>query len=315
VRAANEHTSDLLFADREFSWQVSPAGHSWIDAPNWCKLERGERLLVGFGPFPEDGPQPRVYNPAKTPDLYRRLATTAPTERGILEFADKWGNLTRRGIYQITTPERLHMERLTDWQRTIANLSLAVQVHDWSAARDEGVLRRHFQWKQLKEWSGWAHGVMAIEADHVTLTKHSDPVLVARVFLTGWVNQHLGYRGHVAPLTHLRLEDRSIVLRIMPLSLEGLVWWQLAQTMQGQSDYQICAQCPNPIRVGAGCGARTDTRFCSTRCKQRYHEERGRRARQLRADGKTLAEMAKELDTTQETVKRWLTPRKRRGKP
>jgi hypothetical protein len=101
----------------------------------------------------------------------------------------------------------------------------------------------------------------------------------------------------------------------MPLSLEGLVWWQLAQAMQGQTDYQLCAQCQKPIRVGAGRGARTDTRFCSTKCKQRYHEDRGKEARRLRAAGTSLHEIAKQLDTKLKTVKRWLTPRKRKDKP
>ena len=59
-----------------------------------------------------------------------------------------------------------------------------------------------------------------------------------------------------------------------------------------------------------GTGSRIDREFCSNACKLRDHRAKVKRAKELSARGKTVAQIAKELKTTTESVRRWLTKTK-----
>jgi hypothetical protein len=73
---------------------------------------------------------------------------------------------------------------------------------------------------------------------------------------------------------------RGVRLKLLPPSLVGAVWYQLALKLSGSTDLRMCRHCACPFEVGAGTGRRADAEFCCNKHKlEFFNRRRSKRSR------------------------------------
>lgn len=87
--------------------------------------------------------------------------------------------------------------------------------------------------------------------------------------------------------------------------LLNAIWFQFAKAIDAGRRFARCKQCGKFFEISGGAG-RTDKIHCSQRCQIAAWRERRRKAKQLRAEGATLREIAKQLGSDVSAVKGWL---------
>ena len=99
----------------------------------------------------------------------------------------------------------------------------------------------------------------------------------------------------------------ELVLRFIPNSLQGALWLQCAQAINGNKDYRQCqaSHCKAWFELAPQV-ARSDKQFCSDACKTQAYRERQRHARQLHAQGTPLHAIVQQVGSDVETVQKWL---------
>jgi transposase len=55
---------------------------------------------------------------------------------------------------------------------------------------------------------------------------------------------------------------------------------------------------------------RSDRRFCTRKCKQKDHRKDVKAAKEMRARGKSIAEIAQHFQRTHKIIKNWLVKKK-----
>jgi hypothetical protein len=103
-----------------------------------------------------------------------------------------------------------------------------------------------------------------------------------------------------------------------PVSLLGVLWYQLALNLTDQASYGSCQVCGRPFQIGGGdMGKRSDSDFCSQACKSKDYRARKAKARRLVKRGAKLVAIASQLRTDVPTLQRWIdvaTPPKPKGR-
>ena len=95
-----------------------------------------------------------------------------------------------------------------------------------------------------------------------------------------------------------------------PLTLIAAMWLQLALDVTGDKRFVACKFCRKVFEIStAQTGFRSHREFCSGSCKTLDYRRRQRTAGQMAADGIGATEIAQQLDTSVETVERWLRNR------
>lgn len=136
----------------------------------------------------------------------------------------------------------------------------------------------------------------------------------AWVYIERVINSNLARRASAQSKWDNPKNDR-LPFRIVPNGLLGALWLQLALAVDGDKDYRQCKQCLSWFEVSPAVG-RTSKRYCGNACRIRAHRERQAqvqiqdKARRMRAGGKSLKEIAKELKTDEKTIKGWVANRK-----
>jgi hypothetical protein len=90
------------------------------------------------------------------------------------------------------------------------------------------------------------------------------------------------------------------------------MYCQFAWSMLGDKKYSCCPVCGKWFEVGPAVqpGARSDKAACSASCRVMRYRRRMYRARELRAEGWSLARIARELGTDSDTIKKWVSSTK-----
>ena len=92
------------------------------------------------------------------------------------------------------------------------------------------------------------------------------------------------------------------------------MWWQFARAVCGEVQYRQCKNksCGKPIEIGKDTSKRfIKTReFCSPACKQQDQRARVKLAKELKSHGKSVNQIAKQLDTKPKVITNWLTKKK-----
>jgi hypothetical protein len=297
-----------------------------------------EWLARGPGPFP--------YHPLHDhTGLFRTFGETPPTEEGILGFARRFGLLLdartglvrrewRRGGRRGETGSLAllpHQEPFDLWNEQITRMHAAVKV--WAALEegDEGRLAHHLR------WSADAAGPCAVEFDShpqlppgasppppdlrivdrvaarddatgaFSLLSPGDPPGVARLWLAQLTNRALG--GSLRAGITLEAGG-TMALRLSPTNLLQAIWVQFGLAVSGRKNHRRCSVCKDWFELSPEV-ARTNRLFCSVACRNRAYRGRKEQARRLHAEGKTLREIARELDTTESVVRGWVDRRKK----
>lgn len=95
-------------------------------------------------------------------------------------------------------------------------------------------------------------------------------------------------------------------LRMKPISLIGAMWLQTALSMTGTKAFRQCPVCGRAIEISRTGGARPDAVYCSNACRTKNARQRQKEARQLHAEGREPAQIAKRLGADLATVRGWL---------
>jgi len=244
-----------------FFWNRDKAGYQWDSPPENSPDSAKQDLLVRLLGFTGEGPylNPKsfvseYYLPFENPSLFRTFAETKTDEKGILQFAERFGQLG---------PDN----HISTWQAQIKEMSFAVALRDMVQARDVANLAAMIRWeKDAIYLETDLRDILIASADSGTMErfKRHDPFGPAMFHLQRIINKQL--EGQ-ASATLLWTEDRSkLQLIIMPASLIGALWLQLARTIDQDTHFRACA---------AGCGkwialrlsARADALYCSPRCR------------------------------------------------
>jgi hypothetical protein len=153
----------------------------------------------------------------------------------------------------------------------------------------------------------------AITADACDPEQTIDRETAARRILAEMTNTRL--QGECSPYLRPRqYRSDSYTLQMAPKTLLGAIWFQFARLLVGEAAYRPCKVCSRPIELSrSGEGFRADKEFCSNACKLKDHRRKVREAKKLREDGRTVRQIARQLETTEETVNNWLAKRRRHG--
>jgi hypothetical protein len=309
-------------------WQVAEDGYEWrpgpIQAlgPNVRKYD--EPALIALS----DNQRP--YKPK--PELFLEFASVKPdSDVEILRFANSFGLLGGRPQWMAQEPKHkgavpttVTGELRSHWQEHLQGMKAAVTL--WEAIRDENssVLascirwrsRDHvtYDWPPSSEWTTpWStHATIAAPGINSHLLKQferGDVRKPARYYLQEVVNKSLGEL--VAPRLLWTAPDRNEMgLFIVPDTLIGCLWLQLADAIAGFQKFRLCENCRKPMLVAAeGSGYRTNRKTCSNACRIRLYSNRKIEARQLHDKKVSVPEIAKRLNTGVDQIKRWIAER------
>jgi hypothetical protein len=311
----------------QFIWHVAEDGHEWRSGPirafggNVQKYD--EPALIALGE------NSRPYKPE--PNLFLEFASIDPnSDAEILRFANSYGLLG--GSPQRISPEPNRKgtettgvtgELRSHWQEHLHRMKAAVTL--WRAIQggDSSVLASCIHWRSRDhvtyDWppsseltTPWStHATIAssgINSHLLERIEHGEVVKPARLYLQEVVNQSLVEL--VAPRLLWKAPDRNEMgLFLVPSTLIGGVWLQLADAVAGFQKFRLCENesCRKPMLVAAeGSGYRTNRKTCSNACRISLYSGRKARARELRDQKLSVREIAKRLDTGVEQVKRWI---------
>jgi len=235
----------------------------------------GNPILLPVKPLPS-----REYEPLKAhTGLFREFAGLKSDPDQLLRFANEYGSLCL-SVAGGPLPKSVGVsaapaqETLAFWKDQIEALHAAVAL--WDAVR-------------------------ADEADPDELGRVAEAL-------------DLGRRGRVEFRSVVDRERRRCEDVQVPTDLIGAIWAQFADAMAHDRQYR---RCPAP-----GCGRwyelsptakGPDRNHCSVACKQRAYRHRKDRALELFKNRRTAEQIAEELDTPVETVRRWLAGARQDG--
>lgn len=288
----------------EFVWRVAENGYAW--AEDYREGRRGRsgglisagRLLVprdlvhdvpdgegaGFDGQNARGVRHREYHPFKTTGLFRDFANTEPTEAGIRCFADRYGRLGADGAVMMPPVRGKPLtENEFDGEEMVhSHYDIAQRVEIWREAI-AGMKRAVALAERLPE------------SRRGPVAKELQDLIQARLEVTGAVAR---FRLDPPPQWHPPLH-------VSPVNLHGAMWLQLARAVSENAAFRRCDQCGRWFEVSPKI-TRKSRKYCSEPCRTQAYRARIATAKQMRADGKSLAQIAEELGSDKETVRRWV---------
>jgi hypothetical protein len=313
-------------------WHVTLGGHEWVETHLWNEPhENRRRFLTNGRPMGGAGIQVRQYQPlVMFSGLFLTFAETQPTPDGIKGFADKFGLLggdferrivlygqgnSGRGLVGIG-------EASGDWEMEVLAMRQAVEL--WEAARrgEMEQLERHITWHE----DGIAvrydsHPDLKFDqlpdpplnVDRTTIAQEGDLVFghfargdlmgPALQYVQSTINRRL--QGRASPRVLWKTATGQRTLTVVPDGLIGALWLQFARAFERNAECRRCAACGTWFEVASG-RARADKLYCSHPCRTRVYRQRQAEAVRLHAEGRTLDEIARELESDSDTVGGWI---------
>jgi hypothetical protein len=318
----------------QFLWRVAEGGYRWLDSrPGFEPHQPRQQFLTDGRPIGAEGFRVLQYQPlAAFPGLFRVFADTDPSPDGIKTFADRFGPLggdVAKPIPLSDKPKPKGVplgtgEALGAWNGEILMMRFAVDI--WEAARNGDVGRL----EPVISWTEDGSGVQILS--HPDLAKGEVPEAPARVERAWIASTQLGngvldrfVRGDlVKPALHYvqstinaKLEGRAsprllwdakrerLGLYMVPDGLIGALWLQLAKAVERDSKFRQCAECGIWFELAPGT-ARADKLYCSTPCRTKAYRKRQAEAARLHGEGRSLEDIARELDSDPDTVRGWI---------
>lgn len=272
---------------------------------------------------------------------YRVFAETDPTSEGILAFANTFGPLGI-AVEMIPQPQNrkaagpeFRGEPMDEWRWQIALMSQLVAIWDVCRADDTARLTRHFRWQKDDRQRDRVIFSSHVEAEDdnppSTLGIHKarvqidpaglDDVLQRRLepgdalvpalgYLQRRLDEQLRQLEHnAAPFMTWDASTKLPVLRFTASTLASALWLQFADAVAYNRTYDRCQVCQKWFEVAPD-AARSHRRFCSDACRVKAYRDRQGLARRLHfEEHKSFEEIAEELDSKVNTVRRWITGR------
>jgi len=112
---------------------------------------------------------------------------------------------------------------------------------------------------------------------------------------------------HALPTLVWDAVSERLELRNIADGLIGTVWTQFAEAVGQRLEFERCGYCGRWFELEAH--TRRQREFCTTRCRVYHFRARRKLAETRRASGRTVDEIAAELDVDPALVNRWFTSR------
>jgi hypothetical protein len=318
----------------QFRYQVAEDGYRWVDSHSigTSRHERGAFLTHGR-PIGTGGFRVLPYHPlAMFPGLFRVFGDTEPSRDGIKTFADRFGPLGGDiagpiPLYDQPSSKDVAVgvgEPLASWNHQILTMRLAVDL--WEAARsgDVGRLEQVIAWE--KDGSGvriMSHPELSagqlpeppalVEWAWIASTHVGDEVLDRFVRgdlikpalhrVRSVINKQL--QGRASPRLLWDANRERLGLYIVPEGLIGALWLQFARAVERDSQFRQCAECGIWFELAPGT-ARADKLYCSTPCRTKAYRKRQAEAVRLHAEGRSIEDIARQLENDPDTVRGWI---------
>ncbi len=246
----------------------------------------------------------RKYDPMEKPALFWRFADAHPAnEERIISLATEFGFLFADQVG--LAPFFAGGEQVYRWRGEIKALHDTVTL--WEATAR--TLKKWFRVEQvLMSYSG-PLGNYVVHHEHILdpsslfgrpTSKLSEGVsFVLQRFIDAKLREHNVSARFVWDSTHF-----SSKLCFQPSSLASALWLQVAETIDGEKSFGRCELCGKVFTVTEE--KRADSTFCGNACRQRTYRARQKRARELRGGGASLRDIARELNSSITTIKRWV---------
>jgi hypothetical protein len=268
------------------------------------------------------------YAPLKSDTgLFRTFASLLTDQASILGFANRYGMLGIGKFSDVSVEHqkqevmRSVVEPLRAWEGEILAMRRAVEVWEWFREGNRTKLATHILWGN-DEWyydsnpeagaffeSPKPNRVQVLIPPAIDLFQPGDIMMPASFLVQRWINEKL--RGKVSPQLRYDPPLGKRVLQIIPDTLLGAMWLQFARSIDGNRKYVACKECGRWYEVSTDDGKVRKTReFCSDPCKSKHYRRRKGEALRLKSEGKSVAAIAKQLDTPVETIKTWTNKRK-----
>jgi hypothetical protein len=271
--------------------------------------------------------------------LFRIFAETAPTAEGVLAFANRYGRLgwslplpmdPASSAEPDVARRPAEPESLWQWQGAIAWFKDLVSLWELAGSGDSRAVGEAIQWRDSDalvylpptgDASVPSAGGAPADAPRrerarpvLFLRRATDQQLMdqipagdviqpAMIYVERILNKVL--RAHVYPeLLRDPALDRP-TLRWLPQHLLGAMCLQFAEAISFSKQYRQCRECDRWFEVAPGVNRRSRL-TCSDACRNRGYRERQGRARELRARGKSVGEIANVLGADPAAVKGWV---------
>lgn len=276
----------------EFYWQVPQDGFEWQvtrrfegrEGSTLEEMEEGE-YLVQRG-IHQERRTIKNYHAFKKTGLFQTFAATEPDMEGILGFANLYGFLGMR----VTVLQRIGEPRPGYPSSTLQPGEL---LQTWIAEIKllHGAVR---SWEKCRK---------------IQPANRDGSIARAWDALQNTVNENMQRLGCSPRLLWERTaRETRLRIRSVPQSLIAAMWVQFAMAIEGNRDYQQCDQCGGWFEVAAE--KREDARFCSNACRFKAYRGRQKEAQRLRAEGKSLGQIAALVGSDVRTVSGWVRAKK-----
>jgi hypothetical protein len=282
----------------KFTWQAPVEGFRWErdtaqDPSDEIVADPGSEGTLYLVPA---NWQFREYEPLEEfSGLFRTFAQTSPTQEGILEFANKYGNLG--DVFDV-------LERMQEPPEPPEECKTPEQRAEWMLEEDK-------KWRMIDPLGTWTRAIErmrpAVRLWDKAQAGEAGNLAIREV--RAIVNDELGIDRVYVALE----EDRKLgglALQVKPRSLLAALWLQFARAVAGNKQYRACRTCGQPYELDPKI-ARKSRQYCSEACRSRAYRGRKERAQALAAEGKSPKEIAEELESDVKTVKGWLKPPRR----
>jgi hypothetical protein len=318
----------------QFRWQVAEDGYRWLEAHAVHESDQMREPFLSHGrPIGAGGFRMMQYLPlAAFPGLFRVFADTEPSRDAIRAFANRFGPLgpdLAKTIPLADQPKSTGIplgtgEPLAAWNDEILIMRFAIAI--WEAARngDVATLERVIHWQpdgsrvEIAGHPGVPGGQMPepparVERSTIAHTHFGDGVLERFVpgdlvypalhYLQSRINQKL--EGRASPRLLWDSKHERLGLYIVPTGLIGALWLQFARAVERDSRFRQCAECGIWFELAPGT-ARSDKLYCSTPCRIKAYRKRQAEAVRLRGEGRSIEEIARQLESDPDTVRGWI---------
>jgi hypothetical protein len=318
----------------QFPCRVAKSGYTWVAThPAFGSDQRPASFLTDGRPIGAAGLRSMEYQPlAAFPGLFRVFADTEPSQAGIKAFADRFGPLGGNIERQIPLSDQPNAkgvplgtgEPLGAWNEEILMMRFAIDI--WEAARngDVGRLERVIFWREdgsgvqilshpelpdgqlpdppdrvERAWIAGTH----LGDDMLGRFVRGDLVKPALHYVQSTINRQL--EGRASPRLLWDAQRERLSLYIMPEGLIGALWLQFARAVERDSQFRQCAECGIWFELARGT-ARSDKLYCSTPCRTKAYRKRQAAAVRLHGEGRSLEDIARELESDPDTVRGWI---------
>lgn len=268
----------------DFQWHVADSGYKVIyaEAMGLGRLDKSGAFITTGNPSEIPYSAKRYFPLRMFPALFKEFAELQTTKDSILSFANKYGMLggTAAVMIGVADPAKPsskvpgHGEPLGMWIREIADVLETASLSEAVRASDSKALRRLIHWENGGVYynSDLYHSAIATPDHAERLSRFRDPYLdPARYRLQVTINKKLGENAARARLLWDQ-DEHTLKLRLVPSSLLGCMWLQLANAIAGSKEFRQCPECHTWFDASPH-AARRDKKFCNPSCKAAAHRK------------------------------------------